>query len=66
MPKKIGKEIYLTVKEVLEMLPFGRAELYRKVKSQNIPCYLFNRRYYFKQDEILSWIEDNIKKIKKG
>jgi len=62
MPKKIGEDLYLTVEEVLEMLPFKRAELYRKIKAQVIPCYCFNRRYYFKKEEILEWIKNHLEK----
>jgi len=56
-------ENLITVNEVAKYLGVNNETVYRMCRIRKIPCYKIGRRYLFKMQNILLWLESNAQKV---
>lgn len=55
----------LTIKQVLELLPFGEETVYRLCRKKLMPHYKIGRNVYFDKTKVLFWLESKAQKVRK-
>jgi excisionase family DNA binding protein len=59
------EKVYIGVKEMTQMLPVSKAQIYSLVRNNKLKHYRFGKKILFKKDEILNQItQDNEDKSK--
>ena len=50
---------WLTVEQLMELLPLKRSRIYYLTHIRAIPHHKIGQTLFFREDEILKWMEDN-------
>lgn len=58
-------ENLLTVKQLVEIVPFAKWTINRMCREKDIPHYRINGKCFFDQKKIKEWLEKNEVKVSK-
>jgi excisionase family DNA binding protein len=50
-------KVYLSVQDLMKLLPLKRSHVYSLIQSKKVPFYKIGGRYMFEKTEIENWIE---------
>ena len=64
--KPIEKSKYLTIKEVADILDLSVQTIYGLVHRKKIPFIKKQKRLYFKESDIITWLEEGNSAVDKG
>ena len=53
------EKAYISVNDVMQLIPVSRAQIYVMVKQNKIKHYRFGRKILFKKDEVINQINQN-------
>jgi len=52
-------KVYLSVQDLMKLLPLKKSHIYSMIQSKKMPFYKLGGRYMFEKIEIEKWIESN-------
>jgi len=53
------EKAYISVNDVMQLIPVSRAQIYVMVKQNKIKHYRFGRKILFKREEVIDQIQNN-------
>lgn len=62
LPAVSPKRNLIGIDEVCKVIGKAKSTIYTLVRKQAIPCYKIERKLYFFEDELLTWIEKGKRK----